>query len=60
MSQHKQISEFFLMGSLDQAIIKSQVESLNIAGDEIYPVLQQCLVRSVANFLKKKEKKAKS
>lgn len=56
MPQHSQISEFFLVGSLDMAIIKSQIESLNKAGDDIYPVMQQCLVKSIARFLKQKKK----
>ena len=56
MPQHNQISEFFVVGCLDMATIKSQIESLNKAGDEVYPVMQQCLVKSIARFLKQKVK----
>ena len=55
LSQHDQISEFFLVGSMDVNSIKKTMEVLSKASDDIYPVLQQSLVKSIMKILKQKK-----
>ncbi|XP_014216517.1 exosome complex component MTR3 [Copidosoma floridanum] len=60
LSQHDQISEFFLVGSMDVDCINNSVDILNKAGADIYPVLQDALVKSVTKVLKKKKEEKES
>jgi len=55
LSPHDQISEFFLVGSMDVNCINSCVEILKKAGSEIYPILEEVLTKSVMKVLKKKK-----
>ena len=56
LSQHDQISEFFFVGSIDVNSINKYMEVLNKASDDVYPVIQQCLVKSIKKMLKRKKK----
>ncbi|XP_043482147.1 exosome complex component MTR3-like [Leptopilina heterotoma] len=55
MTQHSQITEFFFTGSLDLESMKSQTEKLNEAEEQIFPIMQQSLIKSVSKSLKKNE-----
>lgn len=55
LSQHDQISEFFLIGSMDMNRINFSIETLNKAGNEVYPMLQQSLTKSIMKALKKRK-----
>lgn len=55
LPQHDQISELFLIGSLDINCINSTINKLNKAGTEIYPILQQSLTKSVMKMLRKRK-----
>ncbi|XP_046734008.1 exosome complex component MTR3-like isoform X1 [Diprion similis] len=55
LPQHDQISEFFLVGSIDVESIKQVIETLTVANKNICPVVQQCLVKTVLRALNRKE-----
>ncbi|XP_068989601.1 exosome complex component MTR3 isoform X3 [Neodiprion pinetum] len=55
LPQHDQISEFFLVGSINIDCIKQAIETLTVANKNICPVVQQCLVKTVLRALKRKE-----
>ncbi|KAJ8687857.1 hypothetical protein QAD02_023652 [Eretmocerus hayati] len=57
LSQHDQISEFFFVGNMNVKSINGCIELLNKAGNDVYPVLQQSLVKSVLKILKRQKKK---
>lgn len=54
MTQHSQISEFYFAGSLDLESLKFHIEKLNKAEEQIFPVMQQSLVKFVVKSLKNK------
>ncbi|XP_076633534.1 exosome complex component MTR3 [Colletes latitarsis] len=47
LPQHSQISEVFLIGSIDTDFVLRATEMLASANKNICPVLQQCLVKSI-------------
>lgn len=47
LPQHGQISEMFVVGSVDMDTIVHSVELLNKAHKDICPLLEQCLVKTV-------------
>lgn len=55
LPQHDQVSEFFLVGSVDVDGVKESIETLTVASKNICPVVQQCLVKTVMRALKRKE-----
>ncbi|XP_058792767.1 exosome complex component MTR3-like isoform X2 [Phymastichus coffea] len=55
LPQHDQISEFFLIGSMNLKCINSSIETLNKAGNEVYPTLQQSLTKSIKKMFKKRK-----
>lgn len=55
MTQHSQITEFFFTGSLDLETMKTQAGKLNEAEEQIFPIMQQSLIKSVAKSLKKND-----
>lgn len=47
LPQHDQISEMFVIGSIDMNSIERSMELLNDAHKDICPILEQCLVKTV-------------
>lgn len=54
LSQHNQISEIFLSGSINTNTIKQATGMLIIANKDICLLLQQCLVKSVVKLYNEK------
>ncbi|KAK2577485.1 hypothetical protein KPH14_003583 [Odynerus spinipes] len=52
LPQHGQISEFFLVGSLNMKHVTNAIEMIKEANKDIYPLLQQCLVKSIFKAFK--------
>ncbi|XP_011499201.1 PREDICTED: exosome complex component MTR3-like [Ceratosolen solmsi marchali] len=59
LSQHDQISEFFLTGSMDINFVNSSIDILSKTSNEIYPVLQEALRKSILKMIKKKNQQEK-
>jgi hypothetical protein len=55
LSQHDQISEFFLVGSMDVNFINTSMNTLSKISNEIYPILQQSLRKSIIKMIKRKK-----
>lgn len=55
LPQHDQVSEFFLVGSVDLDGIKRAIDTLNRANKDICPIIQQCLVKTVLRAFKRKK-----
>lgn len=47
LSQHSQISEMFLMGSIDMDTIEHAMDLLSKIHKDVCPLLEQCLVKTV-------------
>lgn len=47
LAQHNQVSEVFLIGSIDTNSIIQATEILTTVNKDICPVLQQCLVKTI-------------
>lgn len=47
LAQHDQISEMFVIGSIDMKSIERSMELLNDVHKDICPILEQCLVKTV-------------
>lgn len=47
LPQHDQISEMFMIGSIDMNSIERSMELMNDAHKNICPILEQCLVKTV-------------
>ncbi|KAF3430092.1 hypothetical protein E2986_07214 [Frieseomelitta varia] len=55
LPQHNQISEVFLIGSIDTNTINQATEILTAANKDICPVLQQCLVKTIMKLHNEKK-----
>ncbi|XP_029173573.1 exosome complex component MTR3-like [Nylanderia fulva] len=58
LSQHGQVSEMFVVGSIDTDTIVHSMDILNKAHKDISPLLEQCLVKTVFKAFRPKIKKA--
>jgi len=47
LSQHSQISEMFMIGSIDVEIIQCSMDLFSKIHKDIRPLLEQCLVKTV-------------
>ncbi|PSN29919.1 Exosome complex component MTR3 [Blattella germanica] len=56
---HQQISEFSQTGAMSLECVASSIDLLTAACEKIYPLSQQCLLKSVTKTLKKKQKENK-
>lgn len=54
LSQHDQISEFFFVGSIDADSINKSMEILSKTSSDVYPVLQQSLIKTITKELKRR------
>lgn len=50
LPQHGQISEIFMMGSIDIDTVERSIDLLNNIHKDICPLLEQCLVKTVFKF----------
>jgi hypothetical protein len=56
---HQQLSEFSQSGAMDIDCVTSSIQFLRDACENIYPLSQHCLVKSVTKVLKKKQTETK-
>lgn len=56
---HLQLSEFAQSGAMDMDCITSSIQLLRKACETIYPLSQQCILKSVTKMLKKKRTETK-
>lgn len=60
LPQLDQISELFLVGCMDVTRINSSMEILSQTNNEIYPLLQESLQKSILRMLKKRKEDIES
>ncbi|XP_069676706.1 exosome complex component MTR3-like isoform X2 [Periplaneta americana] len=53
---HQQMSEFAQSGAMDIDCVTSSIQLLTETCESVYPLSQQCLLKSVTKMLKKKQK----
>ena len=56
---HQQVTEFAQSGAMDIQSVTSSVQLLTEVCETLYPLAQQCLLKSVTKALKKKQKETK-
>lgn len=58
LPQHGQISEMFVIGSIDLDTIERSLDLLSDIHKDICPILEQCLVKTVFKTFRSNDKKA--
>lgn len=53
--QHDQISEFFLVGSMNVNCVNNSMEILSKTCGDIHPILQESLTKLVIKMIKRKK-----